>query len=382
MDFVKSLVQKVPKGFYSDKLTSRSKDVNRPIANSYAIEDKNDIPAIYVFNYSDGGFALISADDRHEPLLTIQDTGSLNVNDTIPGGMNQWLLTTVEHIEILRDNLYDNTTKAHKLWWHFINEVGAQSAIIPDSIPTILGAPCVGCVTPACTQSEYSYGPLISTTWGQLCEYNDSCPDLDCGSCDKAPTGCVATAMAQLIRYWQCKNITIINCLQYYRSNATYNYIAMPNDHGNNHIQSLMKETGMNVCMDYGCDGSGTSSSIAFDALKYRYGFTNASLENYGGFVSQFSSDLGNGRPILMTGCSIRKKKWFYVTYDVCHMWICDGMRGKYYSDCTDWHQLHMNWGWDGEKNGWYLYNDWYIPGYNLNFKYANEIIKNLYLNY
>ena len=148
LKFVNSLVQKIPKGFSGSDISLRSKDINRAVSTSYSIPDKNNIPAIYVFNYSDGGIAFISADDRHEPLLSVQDEGSLHLGDTIPGGLDQWLLATVENIEILRDNLYDNTDKAHKLWWHFIDDVGINSTLVPDSVTIILGLPCNGCVTP------------------------------------------------------------------------------------------------------------------------------------------------------------------------------------------------------------------------------------------
>ncbi|MEI9934863.1 MAG: C10 family peptidase [Ferruginibacter sp.] len=54
-------------------------------------------------------------------------------------------------------------------------------------------------------------------TWGQDCSYNNLCPNSNCSDCSpEAVTGCVATAMAQVIRYWHPTN------------SFNYNYTSMP----------------------------------------------------------------------------------------------------------------------------------------------------------
>ena len=50
----------------------------------------------------------------------------------------------------------------------------------------------------------YTRGPLLGTRWGQGCGYNSYCPyNPESPYCFRCPTGCVATAMAQVMRYWQ-----------------------------------------------------------------------------------------------------------------------------------------------------------------------------------
>ena len=384
LKFVNSLVQKIPKGFSGSDISLRSKDINRVVATSYSIPDKNNIPAIYVFNYSDGGIAFISADDRHEPLLSVQDEGSLHLGDTIPGGLDLWLLATVENIEILRDNLYDNTDKAHKLWWHFIDDVGINSTLVPDSVTIILGLPCNGCVTP-CASQFYTTGPFLSTTWGQGCSYNELCPNLKCTDVcptnQNAYTGCVATAMAQIIRYWAppSPNYSVCNTAGYL--NVSYDYTSMPTAQGNIEVQRLMRDIGKNVCMDYGCKGSGATSSSARLSMEVNYQFPYATLEDFNGYATQISSDMDNTRPVLVGGCMTIKLNWPFKVYGDCHMWVLDGQRVRTYSDCSGYMQYHMNWGWNGQKNGWYIFTNWTVPGYNYNFQYAKDIIHNIYPN-
>ena len=383
-EIVKLLAEKIPKGYNPvAQLSLRTKDINRAIANSYSIKDKNDVPALYVYNYSDGGFAIISADHRHEPILTVQDEGSLAVNAQIPGGMNQWLLTTVQNIELLRANLHDNTARAHELRWDFINDVGATSAVISGGIISSIGTPCIGCPSPSpgCLQSAYNYGPFLTTTWGQRCTYNNLCPDLACVDLCLAPpralTGCVATAMAQVIRYWSAPALTKTICIPSPLTPTTYNYASMPDNSGNNEVQRLMRDAGTNVCKDYGCTSSGAQSSDAGFAIKNFYGFGNATYEVYSGFSAQVSPDLTQGHPVIMDGCEIRKEHWFYTSYERYHMWVVDGMRGDWTTDCSYVGQYHMNWSWDGQVNGWYTFNDWLTTN-NFNFQYARNVIRNI----
>ena len=384
-EIVKQLAEKIPKDYNPfDEITHRVKNINRTIANSYSIKDKNDITALYVFNYGDGGFAIISADDRHEPILTIQDEGSLADNAQIPGGMNQWLLATIQNVEILRDNLHDNTVRAHELWWDFIDDIGETSTVIGGGIISSIGTPCIGCPPPdhGCLQAGYNYGPFLTTSWGQRCTYNDLCPDISCvDNCSTPPralTGCVATAMAQLIRYWSVPTITLSGCNVAPQSTTSYNYASMPNSFGNVEVQKLMRDAGKNVCMDYGCEASGARAAVAGGALKQLYGFANATYEIYSGFSSQVSPDLSQGHPVIMDGCQSSKEKWFYTALDTCHMWVIDGMRGNWTTQCDYIGQYHMNWGWDGDFNNWYTINDWYISGALRNYQYGRDVTRNI----
>src|SRR5690606_56312 len=94
------------------------------------------------------------------------------------------------------------------------------------------------------------YGPLLKTLWGQGVPYNDKVTKTGCSnySNGRAPTGCVATAIAQVARYHAYPS-------------TKYKWSIMPNrlwasdkgSNGANEVAKLMKDIGDWVGMDYGC---------------------------------------------------------------------------------------------------------------------------------
>ncbi|HTF04330.1 MAG TPA: C10 family peptidase [Bacteroidia bacterium] len=114
--------------------------------------------------------------------------------------------------------------------------------------------------------------PLMTTTWNQTCYYNDSCPVVGAGgSCGRAYTGCNATAMGQILKYYaypstglsaHCNSNLPTQCVTF--SAQTYNYAAMPNNvtSSNVEVAKLLYHLGAACDMQY----SGTSSNSFFDA--------------------------------------------------------------------------------------------------------------------
>jgi len=215
-------------------------------------------------------------------------------------------------------------------------------------------------------------GPLLKTTWGQICSYNEACPKLSCQNpCtpnQSAVTGCVATSMAQIIRFWSAP------------TPHQYDYSTMPNQYGNSEVQRLMHDAGVSVATSYGCNGSGAFSNNIPGAFTGTFGFNSATRNSYGsGSYQTIIQNINSGRPVVLDACSVRKP-WifglFYTVHD-CHAWICDGY-ASIKNNCYFNLKLHMNWGWDGYYDGWYAYNNW-NPG-NINFQYAQDITHNISL--
>jgi len=117
--------------------------------------------AYYIFNARDGGFVVASGDDRLPEILGYSDRGNIDMNN-IPCNM-EWLLNCYAHTLDSLDN-YGITKK-----W-----------------------------SPRRASSFATIEPLVKTTWGQHAPYNKYCPEI---GGEKCPTGCVATAMAQIINY-------------------------------------------------------------------------------------------------------------------------------------------------------------------------------------
>lgn len=358
--------------------TSYHGETQRTIISEYPIEDENEIPCMWVFNYADnGGWVILSADYRHEPIMAYNNEGCF-ASDTIPGGLGMWIDASIERIGILRSGDYDNTFKGLNAWQTTQNEYGTLAHLSGKKpMPTDGEDP----QNPLCIRGiRQVKGPLLETTWGQECTYNNLTPSCTT-SCGHAPTGCVATAIAQVMQY-------------FHKSGSIFDYSIMPLHHGNSEVSKLMEDIGGEVSMNYGCDRSGTPFDDYKNILKTAYSYANCEGKTYN--LTELISNISNNKPVILNGCDQQAasgKKWWNFfkpkyNYSTCHAWDCDGVTSIAYCNYTTISTLHMNWGWyevnpitllknywDHDYNGWYYYNNWYIPGYNWNFHYSNSMV-------
>jgi len=183
------------------------------------------------------------------------------------------------------------------------------------------------------------------------------------------PTGCVATAMAQIIRYYQnptqgqgshsytwnyTENGTSKSkTLSVDFASQTYDYTLMPksitsasllSSSERNEVAKLCYHCGVAVNMSYDPEGSGTFNSLIDRALIENFGYSTraASLNrenfSYEEWVEIMQDELKDGRPILYGGTSSKE--------DAGHAFILEGFdsEGLYY----------INWGWGGRYNAYY----------------------------
>lgn len=210
---------------------------------------------------------------------------------------------------------------------------------------------------------------LLSAEWGQLEPYNNMCPygpDLH-NTVGRACTGCVATAIAQILYYHRgplhgqggkhsvCypendpNNVFTIDF-----DKSTYDYGNMLDSYKNvNYTQAqadavakLMVDCGVAFDMKYGVNYSGTYSSNAVEGLHRNFGVTSARLverENYKldskGWMDLIYNEVSNRRPIYYTGIDLSDTGGG-------HAFVLDG----YDADGL----VHINWGWNGDCNGFY----------------------------
>jgi hypothetical protein len=347
---------------------------NNRIQSSITIKDKDDIPALYVFNF-DEGYMIISADYQLEPIQAFVPKGTFQ-RENQPCGPEMWLNQKVGDVEILRKGQYDNSKLASKAWeaalanrptrFRDFSRSDVRTNIIPPE-----DNPCAA--DPNYTNVIVStWGPLIQTVWGQGCSFNNmlttsvSCTSDPCGM---PPVGCVATAAAQVMNYWQAP--------------ATYNYTAMPQGStgttGNTAVQLLMRDVSTAVGTSYSCSGSGAYLWDVEYALENVFGYSNATWKNYnrtsGGDYQIALNNIKSNMPVLFAG------------YDASvggHAWVSEGAQETLFLWCdgnniqgTGYLHFYMNWGWYGGSNGWYSFTNWSLP--SMAFHAGNQLLYDIH---
>ena len=298
--FVQTHRAKNPKLRYATGTTPQLKQVGQ-------------VSGLYVFNVGDdNGFVIVSNDDRATPVLGYSDSGSFNASQ-MPDNMKAWLQGYADQIEWLKQN-----------------NISAPLRTVGEGFTAI--------------------EPLMSSVWGQNDPFNNSTPVVGGQNC---VTGCVATAMAQVMYYhkWP-QNATSIPGYDYSYgsldalSSTTFNWDVMQDDYRGTYstdagsaVAKLMQYCGWSVKMNYGPSASGASSNMVADALKNYFGYNSTtqyvsrSLYTYENWVKMIYHELSEGRPVFYAGSSV----------DNGHAFVCDGYQSEDF--------FHINWGWEGLSN-------------------------------
>ena len=290
-------------------------------------------PAFYVFNQgNDNGFVIVSADDNARQILGYANSGSFNEAD-MPENM--------------------------RVWFQRLSEEMAVAAQQPDK------AVRHSIVKRAYTPIEPLLGGI---KWNQGSPYNDMCP-IDQTDNKRSYTGCVATAAAQIMRYWKHPEQGVgshtdnwdnsdlggkgsgsetanfgattydwDNMLETYKSSATTAQKEA--------VATLMYHVGISCDMCYGSDKVGGSGAFTNDIaralytyFKYDKGLRYIKKDILGNaeFEKIFLEELAAGRPILMGGAT---------TDNEGHEFVCDGVDKDGY--------FHINWGWGGTSDNYF----------------------------
>lgn len=219
---------------------------------------------------------------------------------------------------------------------------------------------------PLTTNAPDSVGPLLTTTWNQAPYYNALCPEDSNGL---AYTGCVATAMAQIIKYWgypvhgrgthsyntdafPLDYSSHYGTLSVNYDSANYDYAQMPaaltatsTAEEVNAVATLMRDCGVSINMGYSAEGSAATDYDARAALinffRYSPNLSYAEKSNFTQAVwdSLLRENIRGGMPLLYGGDGNAGG----------HAFVCDGYNTDNY--------FHFNFGWGGIGDGWYLTN-------------------------
>jgi hypothetical protein len=293
-------------------------------------------------------------------LLAEVDKGNI-YGDVLPAGLIEWFQTTLENIELIRDG-HIIVSSSIEQWSTYLSKEEIQR-IIPHELPST-----------ECNSRQVKViqkGPLLKTEWGQTCGFNDLLPSKGCpGNCftvNKPRTGCITTALAQVVRY--------------HEHPATYDYASMPSSYGNKEIQHLMKDLAAALQTNLGCEASSAQFSSIVPVLKNSFQFSSAYFGSYGATsVHLIKGEVSAHRPVVLGGCASKKQFLWWTSYSNCHAWVCDGFR-EIVGSCSSTVFLHMNWGWNEEQtinnyNGWFAFDQWEVPGRK--YQYLQEMVFNI----
>ena len=285
----------------------------------------------YVFNASQNqGYVIVSGEDSLTELVGYSDSGTIDM-DNLPHNLSSWLETYAEYVKAVR----------HSKAEPYKNNLLAPYPVIR---------------------------PLLGEIqWNQSMPYNDMCP-YDSGAGERCPSGCVATALAQIMKYWEwpvngvgsysyTSNYGVLSAdftktyqwdkmrdiyNAYY--DADWNIIKEWTQEEGDAVAQLMADLGVALEMGYAPGGSGSNDIMVERAMRnhFRYEVENhprlsmASSE----FVDLLVTELRQSRPVYFSGGSASGSG---------HAFVVDGCNSDGY--------FHVNWGWGGMSNGYFNVN-------------------------
>jgi len=311
--------------------------------------DGRETALFYVFNVAagaDSGFVIVAGDDVLRPVLGYSDNGGFDENN-LPPNFAYWIDYLRRQAEYALEHGAAQSEAVRREW------DGYASGGVPM-------------MSMAKTSAATAVSPLIQTTWNQRAPYNDMCPtpNYPNTSGTRMPTGCVATAMAQIMKFHRYSGPGYVYSKAYTTRSLKINMPAeilggyewsnMLNSYAaaasgtvtqRNAVATLMYHAGLSVQMDYKADGSGAYSIDIPKALteyfgydesiqrKDRYTYNNAAWEN------MLREQLNTGLPVYYSGVD--------TTTVSGHAFLCDGYdaAGKF----------HFNWGWGGSYDGYFV---------------------------
>lgn len=330
----------------------------KDVKSVFEVPDANGEPSFYIINYEGDGFIIMSADDRANSIRAFSSDNAFSLNETdYPLGLVNWLMETSDLISDVRLLNVEETEAVAQSW----DVCGMQMMIQPIDD----GGDCGDGGGGGCQDSQTTVGPLMATTWGQQRTYNDLVENENCAA-GTAPTGCVATAMAQIMYYHSFPN--------------NYNWENMQlGGMGTMETARLMRDVGQAVDMNYTCTASGADMEDATSAFSNDFGYQNATYSDFN--HSTVKQQLGWNRPVMLSGYRTMVVNCFgffcSTKYENGHAWVCDGYRSTHFCNTGNTYlHLYMNWGWNGSLNGWFAYNRW-NPG-TRDYQYKKKMIYNI----
>jgi len=333
--------------------------------------DDDGEPIYYVVYLWPAGFVIVSADDSVEPIIGFADDGTYDCSPTNPLGA---LVTRDLRRRVRLRRAEDISQAKMATVWHpqtKWNRFVRLAETSEDSL-VLMGMSSI---------SDVRIAPLLQSKWaqGEVCGQN--C--FNYYTPNNYPCGCVATAMAQLMRYHQYPRtgIGVHNFMikvegkpqmAFTRGGnglgGSYRWSNMPlvptcqtTDTQRQAVGAVCYDASISVNVDYGPDGSSGDALKAKDALISVFKYGNAvngynGESNIGpGLINMINPNLDYGNPVII-GVWHEKRG---------HAVVCDGYG---YSASTLYH--HLNMGWGGTDDAWYN-----LPNVEAQFTYTSVAV-------
>lgn len=306
-------------------------------------------PNLYIFN-AEPGFVVMSADDCVQPILGYSLTGKF-VAENMPDNVSSWLQGYNDEIQFAIDSKMKAKSETTKMWKELVE--GQAKA----GKTTVVVGPLV--------QTQWDQNGIYYYSGGQLQIfelYNNLCP-YDYTAGERTVTGCVATAMAQIMKFWGYPSQGIgshsytpltrpdLGVQSANFGETTYQWADMPNKLSMsstttqiNAVATLMYHCGVSVDMMYNNINNGGSGAYSADipyALNHYFNYKATANIKYRNsysttvWMNMLKTDLDAGRPIQYSGSGTGG-----------HAFICDGYDSS--------NKFHFNWGWSGNNDGYF----------------------------
>jgi PKD repeat protein len=314
----------------------------------------------YVFDISPvKGFVIVSGNSSIVPVIGYSGETNFRLDNTLSTGISCWMnhVASRIHKTVSLDIQADNRISG--LW----------SAYLAGVNPYPLRSGGVN--------------PLLTTTWDQEPNYNQLCP-YNSTNGQRTVTGCVATAMAQIMKFWGYPkrgrgSYTYVDSMPAFSNNygrlsanfdTLFDWANMPASINSScsPVALLMYDCGVSVGMDYGDDNEGGSgawvlqSEAGAGAPCSQYAYVNYFYYNpntiqgiikshytQSTFITLIENELNSNRVVQYEGDDTNGAGG--------HTWVCDGYDAG--------NNLHMNWGWSGQNDGYFAIGNLDAGQYN-----------------
>lgn len=383
-----------------------------------SITDNQGNPSMYAINFgNDNGFAIVNTSKKYFPVLAFSETGHFS-QDRNASGLDIWINEQITLINAAKTLPLDSLTDITKSWLNYEKrtpntyQTKAGDSFLPFRDSAIAeweldGYECLDLETSAmylnpiiynewcelaeeqsnpnydymetavvlyyASESTTQHGPFISTTWGRYEPYNEGLNQING---EYPPAACSIVAMSQIMRYHEWP--------------TSYYWSTMNNNTASYYQKLLYYNLGEAANTTYNLNGSHASIYNVRNAITSNQFDYNASVITHS--LQVVENNILSGKPVFMQGQD----------NSTAHAWVCDGRQAytpsihlilmiytpdddysqamggnSYYSDSNTYKYYHMNWGEEGDADGWFYSDNVAFSGYLYNvlisFNYSSN---------
>ncbi len=331
------------------------------------------VPAIYFYNSPVGGYVMVAGVDSFDPIIGYSDEGQVDTAD-IPPAMLAFLNSYVQPIVAMQNSKTVPSPAIQARW----------DELLEQRLPYF--------------GSAKNITRLTTSTWSQRWPYNAMTPSWQGAHC---LTGCVATAMAQILYYWRYpkrgygehrympRSLPAMGMQEANFGEALYRYDLMSDNmeeetdpEAIDAVALLNYHCGVAVSMDYAPGSSGAYSLLVDDAMKIYFKYQNTwSISRQSSFFANNGDEPAAGDTLwcdtIYKEIVLHRRPVFYTAVDKDnpggdnhHAFLCDG-----YNPANRF--FRFNWGWGVMNNSCFcnLYTSMlYANNYNFSYEHSAKI--------